>query len=171
MESIARELASLSRLAAQVTTLLALPEPRLLARDETRSGWSPAEHLFHLSFANEMSLKNAASLVAEKGMLIRPLTPLVPQAAEILRRGILPHGTEAPRFVRPPAVIDLPFLREIASEVSAATAKLAEHPAALAEAPNGIPHQALGVLSAEQWVRFARMHSVHHLRIVRRLLG
>ena len=171
METIARELSGLDRLTARAEQLLELPDETLLARNEERSGWSPAEHLFHLSFANEMSLKNAASLVAEKGLLIRPLEELVPQAAEILRTGVLPMGTEAPRFVRPPAKIDMAFLREIAGDVRRALAGLAEDPDAIASAPQGIPHQALGVLSASQWVRFAHMHTAHHLRIVRGLLA
>ena len=170
MSPVTRELVGLERLAGRVERLLELSEARLGARDESRSGWSPAEHLFHLAFANEMSLKNAASLVARKGKLIRQRVPLVPEAADILLRGRLPRGAEAPRFVRPPPAIDFDFLREIAAGVRESLARLAQDPAALEAAPDGIPHQALGVLSASQWVRFARMHSAHHLRIVRALL-
>jgi len=170
MSNVLRELAGVERLSRRVERLLELPEQRLLRRDEARSGWSPAEHLFHLAFANEMSLKNAANLVAGKGKLIRPRAELVPQVADILRRGRLPRGAEAPRFVRPPPSIDFDFLREIAAGVRASVARLAADPAAIEAAPDGIPHQILGVLSASQWVRFARIHSAHHLQIVRELL-
>lgn len=167
--TIERDLAGLERLTARVGRWLELPDERLSMRVPQRSGWSLAQHLFHLSFANELSLENAARLVAGKGRLIRPREARLPEAERILRRGRLPRGTEAPRFVQPPPRIDLGFLREVAAGVRVRLAALAEEPRALSAAPDGIPHQALGVLSAAEWVRFARMHSAHHLVIVRGL--
>ena len=166
-----RELRGLDRLTTRVARWLERPDATLATRDPERSGWSVGEHLFHLAFANELSLKNAASLVAAQGLLIRPLEPRVPEAELILASGRLPHGTEAPRFVRPPPRVDPSFLREVAGGVRAELERLATDPEDLERAPDGIPHQALGILSAREWVRFARMHTAHHLRIVRRITG
>lgn len=170
MQPVARDLAGLERSMRRVTRALDAPPERLLAVQPACSGWSPAQHLFHLSLANELSLKNAESLVAEKGLLIRPRAPLVPEVALILRRGRLPRGAEAPRFVRPPPVVDLDLVREIALGVRQALDRLGTATERIAAAPSGIPHQALGILSAGEWVRFARMHTAHHLAILRRLL-
>lgn len=169
--SSARELDRLDAALVRVDALLALPEARLRAVNPDVSGWSSAEHLFHLSLANELSLQNATSLVEGKGLLRRPLEPRDPRADDYLLRGRLPAGTEAPRFVRPPARFELGFVREMHAGVRALAAALAEHPARVDEAPDGIPHQALGVLPAPLWLRFARMHTAHHLRIVRRVLS
>ena len=169
MQSLARDLAGLERLTRRVESALELLPERLLAV-RPGSGWSPGQHLFHLSLANELSLKNAASLASGKGLLIRPRVALAPEVASILRRGRLPRGAEAPRFVRPPPGVDLGLVREIASGVRVELARLGTEPARLADAPDGIPHQILGVLSAPEWVRFARMHTAHHLRILRGLV-
>ena len=168
MQSVERDLAGLERLTRRVARALELPPERLLGAGPG-SGWSPAQHLFHLSLANELSLKNAESLVAEKGLLIRPRAELAPGVADVLRRGRLPRGAEAPRFVRPPAVVDLGLVGEIARGVRQSLTRLAGAAQRIADAPNGIPHQLLGVLSAAEWVRFARMHTAHHLAILREL--
>ena len=143
----------------------------LLPLREGLSGWSPAQQLFHVTLANELSLKNVNSLLAREGMLIQPLKELHPRAADVLRRGRFPPGSEAPRFVRPPDRVDLDLLRELAADGRRALAGLEGRGEEIAAAPDGVPHQRLGVLTAARWVRFARMHSAHHLRIARALLG
>lgn len=168
-ESAKRELARFAAQQRRVETLLELPDERLLERNEAVSGWSAAEHLFHVSLANELSLKNVTALLNEKGRFIREREELDPRAVEALRTGRFPRGTQAPRFVQPPPKIDLPFTRELAGDVRAALGALLERDG-FASAPNGIPHQILGVLSAPQWLRFVRMHTVHHLRIARAVL-
>jgi len=150
--------------------MLALPAEELSVRRAERSAWSPAQQLFHLTLANELSLKNVSSLLARKGLLIRPLEDLHPKAAAVLRRGRFPAGAQAPRFVRAPDRVDLDLLRTIAADVRRSLAGLMGRGEAIAAAPDGVPHQLIGVLSAAQWVRFARMHSAHHLRIARGLL-
>ena len=152
-----------------VSIALALPKD-VLRKRTSASGWSALEHLFHITLANEMSLKNACNLIAERGRLRCELEELDPRAIDILARGRLPLGTQAPRFVAPPAEPDLSLAREIHDDVC----KAAEAPELAGElpcGPLGIPHQALGVLTASQWLRFARMHSAHHLRIVRAVLA
>jgi hypothetical protein len=168
--TVDRELQRLGALLDRVERALALPAEDLSTPREELSAWSPAQQLFHLTLANELSLKNVSNLVAEKGALIRPLESLHPRAREVLRRGRFPAGAEAPRFVRAPERVDLELLRSIASDVRTAHGGLEGRGEAIAAAPNGIPHQALGVLSAAQWVRFARMHSAHHLELARRIL-
>jgi hypothetical protein len=165
----------LPRLAASLTRvrrLLELPEERLRMRTPA-SGWCALEHLFHVVLANDMSLKNALHLVQGRGRLRTPLPApgeRDPRADAILARGRLPHGTQAPRFVTPPPRPDVELARAILAETQTAAAS-PELAAGLDAAEMGIPHQALGVLSAAEWVRFARMHSAHHLRLVATVLA
>lgn len=166
--AVARQL---ERLAAQIVRLertADLPDDDLLRALPERSGWSPAQHLFHVLLANEMSLKNAAALVARKGMLIRPFGALAEGAAAVLASGRIPLGAEAPRFVRPRGTVDLGFVRDLVRSTREQLEAL--DAGAVASAPDCIPHQVLGDLDAGQWIRFARMHSAHHLGIVRGLL-
>jgi hypothetical protein len=161
-----RDLARLSRGLERVERLLALPVERLGARTSA-SGWSALEHLFHVVLANDMSLKNAANLARGRGRLVTALPPeRDPRALAILARGRLPRGTQAPRFVTPPPRPDLALARQIHAETRAAAEAL---DVGGAGAESGIPHQALGVLSAAEWVRFARMHTAHHLRLLARI--
>ena len=171
MDSTAdRELVRLGAHLSRVERMLELPAEDLLTPREVRSDWSPGQQLFHMTLANELSLKNVSNLIARKGMLIRPLEDLPPRALKVLRRGRFPAGAEAPRFVRAPDRVDLDLLRSIAGDVRTAHKVLVGRGDEIDAAPDGVPHQTIGVLSAAQWVRFARMHSAHHLRIARWLL-
>ena len=163
----------LDRLGAQYGRLAnyaALPAQELCRVQPECSKWSPAQHLFHLLLANELSLKNAESLVAQKGLLIRPFGSLAPRAEGIIARGRIPRGeAQSPRFVRPRDHVDLDFVRDLVrstkEQIDALDASTVE------AAPDCVPHQILGDLTATHWLRFARMHTAHHLVIVRELLG
>lgn len=164
-----RDLPCLSAQLSRVSRTLELPEAWLRERTAA-SGWSALEHIFHLDLANEMSLKNAANLVADRGRLRCELQPLAPRALEVLRSGRIPSGAQAPRFATPPPEPDLEIVRGIHSDVCAQVEALASA-GALPSGPLGIPHQLLGTLSAAQWLRFARMHTSHHLSILRAVLA
>ncbi len=163
----------LDRLGAQYGRLAgyaALSEEQLSRVQPESSKWSPAQHLFHVLLANEMSLKNAESLVARKGMLIRPFGALSSGAEAIIARGRIPRGAaESPRFVRPRDKVDLGFVRDLVGSTLAQVKAL--DAATVEDAPDCVPHQILGDLSATEWLRFARMHTAHHLVIVRELLA
>lgn len=146
--------------------LLERGEEALGVRREA-AGWSVLQHLFHLLLAAELSLTNARNLASGRGALRLPRTELDPRAREVLVQGRLPRGTKAPRFVSPPARPDLALARTLQAEALAAAR--APELAGELSGPLGIPHQVLGVLSAAEWLRFARLHSAHHLRIVAEL--
>lgn len=168
-----RDLPRLVASLARIQRLLELPEERLRARTPA-SGWSALEHLFHAVLANDMSLRNALHLARGRGRLITAMpAERDPRAADILARGRLPRGTQAPRFVTPPAMPDLELARQLHAETRAAarSAELLDGLVGAGAARTGIPHQALGVLSAAEWVRFARMHSAHHLRLAAEVLA
>ena len=165
-----RQLIALERSTGRLEEHLAVSEERLRERRPERTRWSLLEHGFHVVLANDLSLRNVRSLLARKGRLIRPCTPLVPEAEAVLRRGRIPRGrSRAPRFVTPPATIDLALVHEIIASTRQTLEGLAPRSAELDAAPDCIPHQELGGLSASGWLRFARLHSAHHLVIMREL--
>jgi len=151
--------------------MLELPEERLLAKATDVSGWCAGEHAFHQILACDLSFKNALALVKDQGRLVREPEQRSDEALAILQTGVIPRGVaEAPRFVTPPARLDLALVKQILGEVSATRAQLAADIEALRAAPRAIPHQLLGDLSAVEWVRFARVHTAHHLVILDEVL-
>jgi len=168
----AANLAVLAEQLARLAEILALPEEQLLARAEGVSGWAAGQHAFHMILACDLSLKNAAALARDAGRLVREPEDRQDASLAILRAGAIPRGVaEAPRFVTPPARIDFGLARQILDEVDQARAALAGDLEALRAAPRAIPHQLLGDLSGVEWVRFARVHTDHHLVIVDEVLA
>ncbi len=164
----ARSLERLGRSLGRVAARLEDAPERLLAPVPAISAWSVAEHLFHLVLACDLSLRNATSLVRDAGRLVREPVDRNAEALAILRRGRFPRGeAEAPRFVRPPARVDLALLAQLLGEVRDTARSLAADPGALRDAPRAVPHQVLGDLTCAEWLRFARAHTAHHLWIVR----
>jgi len=156
----------------RVNVVLALPEERLLARAPDVSGWSAGAHVFHLVLACDLSLRNAASLAKDTGRLVRAPEDRKDEALAILEAGVIPRGVaQAPRFVTPPPRLDLKLAQQLLDEVGQARAALAADLDALRAAPRVIPHQLLGDLTGPEWVRFARVHTNHHLQILDEVLA
>lgn len=133
------------------------------------SGWSIEQHLAHVALANELVLRNLASLAAGKGLLLVRGGEPHPRALECLSAGRLPRGeAQAPRMVRPPERVQRVLLEQWLADGRAALEAL--DPAALVAGEWKIPHQALGPLDAPQWARFGAVHARHHLAIVDEIL-
>jgi hypothetical protein len=85
----------------------------------------------------------------------------------VLATGRIPRGrAQAPAEMLPG---ERPSGRDLAARLDALrreAAELSGRRAALVRTPGRIPHFALGALRADQWLRFARIHTAHHLAIV-----
>jgi hypothetical protein len=133
------------------------------------SGWSAEEHLAHAALANELVLRNLSSLLKGSGLLVVQGGEAVPGALDLLHAGRLPRGeAQAPRMVRPPAKVEAEMLKLWLEEGRAGFAAL--DPARIASSGLKIPHQVLGPLDATEWLRFAVVHTRHHLVIAREVL-
>lgn len=167
----AHNLEELERLLGQVESVNALPHETLFSKAPAISSWNAVEHSFHLILVCDLSFRNVVSLARDKGRLIRDPEDRRADSIDILRRGRIPRGvSSAPRFVQPPTRVDLDLLRTLTGEVQEARSGLANDLEALERAPRVIPHQLLGDLNACEWVRFARIHSAHHLVILHEVL-
>lgn len=133
------------------------------------SAWTAEQHLAHLTLANELVLRNVKSLVKESGVLVVREAAQSEVAIELLKAGRLPRGeAQSPRMVRPPEVIDRELMLEWLSDVRRELETV--DPVELRPGRVFVPHQILGPLDAPQWLRFAVVHTRHHLVIAREVL-
>ncbi len=155
---------------ATIDALLALGESTLRAARPEVSAWSPLHHLAHLSLANELILRNLQSLAARSGLLIQTGKAPNERAIAMLAEGRLPRGqAKSPRMVVPPADVELEFVKGWHADNRRALAAI--EPSSIVASELTIPHQLLGPLNAPQWMRFAVVHTEHHLGIAVESLG
>ena len=171
MTDLAADFADLELALPRLRALADLPVEIGLRRRPEISGWSPLEHVAHVSLANELIVRNLDNLAAGTGILVVASGEPIPGALEMLESGKIPRGrAQSPRMVRPPATIDRALLDEWLATAEHGFRRLAADRSRLERAPGRIPHQLLGPLTAPWWVRFAAVHTRHHLAIADALL-
>lgn len=162
-----RDLARLIDRFAEVEHVVRWPDERLYLRLEHVSAWSPAQHVDHVVRALGIildavdRLRDGTSTDIELGG--------VPNLAgfAVLTTGWIPRG----RGDAPPAALPEPSpvrhrLRESVYEVAQRTRRLEPHAAGLRATVGTLPHPVLGPMRAAHWLRFADVHTRHHLAIV-----
>ena len=90
----------------------------------------------------------------------------------LLRAGFIPRGrAQAPEEVLPAEVPTVEECRARYEAVLQLLAAFAPHLDTIRKLRGTIPHPLLGDFRARDWVRFARIHTEHHLAIVDDILG
>ncbi len=169
---IAQDFVDIERALARLRAIEAMPVERAERRKPEISGWCALEHIAHVALANELIVRNLDSLVSGTGLLVIASGEPVSGALEILGSGKIPRGlAQSPRMVRPPAKIDRVLLDEWLKTAEQGFSRHAREPQPLLAAPGRIPHQLLGPLTAPLWVRFAALHTLHHLEIADQVLA
>jgi hypothetical protein len=166
------ELDAYAQAVREVVQLLATDEHRLSTVAPQVSGWSALHHAAHMTLANELILRNLASLSKGAGLLVVFEAAQKPEALAFLAAGRLPRGrAQSPRMVVPPSDIDASRAREWAAQVITDLDALI--PTLHQQSPTRcfIPHQMLGPLDLAQWLRFGIVHTRHHLTIAREVLA
>lgn len=134
------------------------------------SGWSAEQHVAHLTLANELVLRNLKNLARGEGLLVQRGARPSPEATALLAAGAIPRGrAQSPRMVRPPEVIERELLLGWLADGVRGYAEL--DPAGLRDDDVCVPHQLLGPLNGVHWMRFALVHTRHHLVIAREVLS
>jgi len=130
------------------------------------SAWSPAEHLHHAALVNTAIFERmrqwlAGDLAGQDG------SPTL-GGHLVLWLGRLPRGRgRSPAAFQPEGTSDLETLEAAFRQSKDTMEAVLPDRGALRQCTGGLPHPALGVLTAPQWLRFARIHAEHHLTIVR----
>lgn len=133
------------------------------------SGWTAEHHVAHLTLANELIVRNLKNLARGEGMLVQRGARPSPEASRILLAGVLPRGrAQSPRMVRPPEVVERELLLVWLFDVKRGFGEL--DPSGLRDDDVSVPHQLLGPLNGAYWLRFALVHTRHHLVIAREVL-
>jgi hypothetical protein len=140
--------------------------------DTRRSAWSRAEHVEHVLAAN-------LEICARVQRLFAPSPDAAPARGGpslagwiVLVGAWIPRGRgESPARLRPAGAADpLRQRAEIARGRAALEQTLNEF-ARAGRSPARQQHAAFGELDASQWLRYARIHALHHARIARSLRG
>ena len=141
---------------------------RAFERAPAVSGWSAAQHLYHVALATDLAFRNVRALVRGSGPMIVQEGEPNALAVRVLTEGSYPRGaSQAPRTVQPGNDVDPEFLSEEMRRNREGLAELRALAEAIPRAADGVPHKDLGTLSAAHWLRFARLHLEHHLAIAR----
>jgi DinB superfamily len=156
----------------EIDALLARPPAELRRAVSTVSRWSPEQHLAHISLANELVARNLASLLRGSGPFVVASGEPSNEVLQLLASGRLPRGkAQAPRIVVPPADVEREYLLDWVAGNRREFNVFAQQCTELEAASARVPHQLLGPLSAALWVRFAVVHTRHHLVITREVLN
>lgn len=163
----ASEMHSILQGLARIDELLAWPSERLYVVVSSVSGWSPAQQVEHVLLSLDAVFGVIAGLESGEDGRIRGKGSPRLMARALLLTGRIPRGrAQAPDFVQPEAVPGRAGLREKHEDVRATADALAARVGSLADVEGTIPHGFLGHFTALQWLRFARIHTDHHLAII-----
>jgi DinB superfamily len=135
------------------------------------SGWSRAEHVRHVLAANAQILAHVEELLGDGGADAEPCGPSC-AGWIVLLSGWIPRGRgEAPASVRPSGTWSAAQLCEELQLARAQLGRVLDEFARSGRSQARRRHAAFGALDAGQWVRYARIHALHHARIARELRG
>ncbi|MEO8215528.1 MAG: DinB family protein [Acidobacteriota bacterium] len=156
----------LKRIERQLEQILSLTERSdtdLNIPRESVSAWSPAEHLDH-------SLKVCSgileSVITAEPVKSRPIT-LVGRI--VLFIGVIPRGRGRAPERYTPVRASGEEIRHSAGVVGELVRRAAGSPLGASRAPV-VRHPVFGGLSVGQTLRFAEIHTAHHMKIVRDIL-
>lgn len=133
------------------------------------TGWSVAEHLYHITLANASIPKLIERM--KIGKLGNEEDEPKPAMIAIIEEGYIPGGRQAPERVVPPSDLTSETLNRDFNRMRNATQRLEPILDELPAITRRFPHMFFGPLSATQWVRFMEIHTRHHMKIVEKLVA
>lgn len=170
MIDVQREYRQIEAFYEEAERMLAWPDERLFGKAPGVSGWSAAQHLEHLAKVNGRTFKGLRLLAEGKMPPVQGRVNLLGWL--LLWMGRLPRGrAQAPAFSHPSADLSREELARSLARNRQAMAALEPFLSLLPHLEGRMPHQIFGMLDARQWLRFVRVHSAHHLRIIRDVAG
>ena len=141
-------------------------------RSETVSGWSVAQHCEHILKADRLNLRAIEVLLGGGGEEIGESGPTHP----VFDQGVIPRGVaKAPDYVMPADEPELESVSLLADRVLSGWTETLPRCQSDSENPirtgRGIAHHAMGILDIPDWIRFANLHTRHHVDIAHEILA
>jgi len=135
---------------------------------ERVSRWSITRQIEHIAIANTVFWGRIELLLEGTSADIRPTGGPTPRGRLVLLTGWIPRGkAQAPKIVQPGESPQKDAVARSLGESKRTMAALASKATAIECATGRLPHPVLGDFSAAQWLKFARIHTLHHLKIIR----
>lgn len=161
-----REFMQLGKACRKMDEILHWPDARFYSVQEEVSLWSPAQELYHISIVGAAIFDRIEMLYADESKDILYKGRPNKEGWLILTFGKIPRdrAKAPPQFEPPPEVTRSEVrgaMRMFKNKMNAAAPNLGY----LYEVKGRIPHRILGNFSALQWLKFARIHSLHHLQV------
>jgi hypothetical protein len=149
---------------------LTLENDELVAVDEAVSRWSAAQHLQHLARVNDFIFSVIVKISSGDETVVAHGRPNR-IGKSVLWTGRIPRGRgKAPESLRPATCVQVDEARAaIAANLDSFSSLAATLPQ-LSRTRGKIDHFVFGPLNARQWLRFARIHTRHHVAIAKELL-
>lgn len=172
--SAPREHRLLSSAYGELTDLLARPDGRLFGRAAHVSDWTPAQHAHHLAAINNSVFDWLEAVCDGQAEPDSDAAGGAPNLAGrvLLWLGRFPRGRgRSPKPFVPPSDVGRAALEEKVAAGRAALSDLEACTPRMKRLAARRRHPVMGMLDATEWMRFARMHTDHHLCIVRDILS
>ena len=167
-----QELADLDAALQRIHGLLSSDSADWARRSAAVSNWSVAEQVDHMLRSVARMLAAADTIRVGYDARIKPDGKASVPGRLLLRAGAIPRGrADAPEEVLPAETPTLEDCRARYERTLEQLAALTPHLDAIRTWRGTIPHPLLGDFRAQDWLRFARMHTEHHLAIVDDILG
>jgi hypothetical protein len=160
-----RELSLLAVLHREAGSILERDPAAAVHAEPCVSAWSPLEHVHHLALVSEACLEVAGKiLLGESDPEVRGPTWV---GRFILGTGWIPRGrARSPAPMVPPAGTGREAALAALARAGTRLEALRAMAHAVSESRARARHFLFGGLTAAQWIRVARVHTRHHLRIV-----
>ncbi|MBT8399127.1 MAG: DinB family protein [Rhodothermia bacterium] len=135
------------------------------------SAWSPLQQIAHVSKSNRWIISSVVAILTgrrefETQGSIKPIGRLV------LRSGLIPRGVgKSPSVARPDDLISTERLTEELRQQLGNMGHIHDHLEAAKSSRQTFEHPYFGHLNPRQWIRFVRVHTNHHLKIVSEILS
>lgn len=161
-----RELLLLGRQMKDIDGILRWPDRIFYGVVDDISLWSPAQQVYHLIIVNLRCFDVINALYDDEDEKIAREGGISATGRWVMLTGIIPRGKgQAPPETEPPAdVLREDALRAFA-ESKRALGRVAGRAPYLHSLTGRWPHPVFGHLTAPQWLKFARLHTRHHVRL------
>lgn len=146
--------------------------PQSVERVVTRvSAWSPLQQIAHISKSNRWILSSVVAIVSDRKRF-EETGPTRPVGRLVLRTGIIPRGIgKAPSVAIPDDDVSVNRLEAELGDQERNLGVIDAHVDKARASRQSFKHPYFGHFTPKQWVRFVRIHTNHHMKIVREILA